>query len=59
VSNVISDNLALKDQLRETIQDVNRLEDENTRSKNAILKLKAKIEQMKDRQNLATQALKD
>ena len=55
VSNVISDNLALKDQLKETVKDVNRLEKQNFKAKNTIADLKSKIEKMRKRH---AQALK-
>ena len=59
VSNVLSDNLALKEQLKETVQDVNRLEEEKAEAYATINELKAKIKDMKNRQNLAAQALKE
>ena len=49
VSNVVSDNLALKDQLKETIKDVNRLDKMNTKHLKTINELKTKIEKMKKR----------
>ena len=55
VSNVISDNLALKDQLKDTVKDVNRLEKQNFKAKNTIADLKSKIEKMRKRH---AQALK-
>jgi len=56
VSNVVSDNLALKEQLRETIRDVNRLEKSNLKARSIITDLKTKIEKMKKRH---AQALKE
>ena len=49
VSNVVSDNLALKDQLKDTIRDVNRLDKVNSKHLKTISELKAKIEKMKKR----------
>lgn len=49
VSNVVSENQALKDQMKETIKDVNRLERSNNKAKNTINELKLKIERMKKR----------
>lgn len=49
VTNVVSDNLALKNQLKETIKDVNRLERANTKHLKTINELKAKIDRMKKR----------
>lgn len=55
MSNVVSENLALKDQLKDTIKDVNKLEKSNTKAKSIILELKAKIEKMKKRHAEAMQ----
>jgi len=49
VSNVLSDNMSLKEQLKETVQDVNRLEEEKAEAFATIVDLKAKLKQMKQR----------
>ena len=49
VSNVVGDNLALKEQLKETIKDVNRLDKQSFKQKNIIAELKSKIEKMKNK----------
>jgi len=49
VSNVLSDNMSLKEQLKETVQDLNRLDDYNSSLEKTISELKAKIETMKKR----------
>ena len=59
VSNVVSDNLALKDQLKETIRDVNRLDKVNSKHLKTISELKVKIEKMKKRHILALKLASD
>ena len=59
VSNVVSDNLALKDQLKDTIRDVNRLDKMNNKHLKTINELKVKIEKMKKRHIMALKLCAD
>lgn len=49
VSNIVGDNIQLKNQLKETVQDVNRVEKLNAKQSSTISELKLKIEKMKKR----------
>ena len=47
VSNVVRDNIALRDELKHSFKEVNRLEKQNIKKKQAIFELKEKVEALK------------
>ena len=59
VSNVVSDNLALKEQLKDTVRDVNRLDKLNSKHLKTISELKVKLEKMKKRHIMALKIAAD
>lgn len=58
VSNVVEDNLALRDEMKDAFKEVNKLERQNIKKKQVIFELKEKVEQLKKKNLEVTEKAK-